>query len=109
MEDNNMQRVGMREDNEKKMYESYMSRDRRYSNQRYHHAVRRLGQKSTHNESLQVNPIITDEEPYVTSHPKTTCSAAGSNRSVSIGVDTEDGIGGDCKLEHVYVRPKRRY
>ena len=31
MEDSNMQKVGMREDNEKKAYESYTSRERRYS------------------------------------------------------------------------------
>jgi hypothetical protein len=31
MVDNNMQKVGMREDKEKKIYESYTSRDRYYS------------------------------------------------------------------------------
>ena len=100
-----MQKVGMREDKEKNAYESYTSRERRYDKQRYQH-VRRLDQKSTHNESLQVNRIITEEEPYVTSHPKTACTAAGSNRSVSMGVNLEDGIRGYCK--YGCVRPKRR-
>jgi len=40
-EDNIMQKVGMREDNEKEAYESYTSRERRYSKQRFHRAVRR--------------------------------------------------------------------
>ena len=31
--DNNMQKVGMREDREKKKYESYTSRERRYNEQ----------------------------------------------------------------------------
>ena len=46
----------------------------------------------THNESLQVHPIITDQEPHVTGNPKATCSAAHRNRTVCIGVDLEDGI-----------------
>jgi hypothetical protein len=105
MVDNNMQKVGMREDKEKKAYESYTSRERYYGDQRYQY-VRMLGQKGTHNESLQVNPIITQEEPYITGNPETTCSAAGSNGGVSMGVDLEDGIRGDCK--HGCVRPNRR-
>jgi len=67
--------------------------------------VKRLGQKSTHDESLQVNPIITEEEPYITRNPKATCSAAGSNGVVSMGVDLEDRIRSDRK--HGCVRPKR--
>ena len=43
MEDNNMQKVGIREDNEKKAYESYTSQERCYSKQRYNHPVRRKG------------------------------------------------------------------
>jgi hypothetical protein len=35
IEDNNMQKVGMRDDNEKKAYESYTSLERYYSEQRY--------------------------------------------------------------------------
>jgi hypothetical protein len=42
IEDNNMQKVGMRDDNEKKAYESYTSLERYYSEQRYQH-VRRPG------------------------------------------------------------------
>jgi len=38
-EDTSMQKVGMREDNEKKTWESYTSRERRYE-QRYQHASR---------------------------------------------------------------------
>ena len=68
--------------------------------------MRRLGQKGTHNESLQVNPIITEEEPYITGDSKTTCCAAGSNGGVSMGVDLEDRIRGDCK--YGCVRPKHR-
>ena len=103
MVDNNMQNVGMREDKEKKAYESYTSRERYYSEQRYQY-VRRLGQKGTHHESLQVNPVITEEKPYITSNPKTTCGAAGSNGGVSMGIDLEDRIRSDCK--HGRVRPK---
>jgi len=105
MVDNSMQKVGMREDKEKKAYESYTSRERYYSEQRYQN-VRRLGQKGTHHESLQVNPIITEEEPYITSNPKTTCDTAGSNGDVSMGVDIEDRIRGDCN--HGSIRPKHR-
>jgi len=101
-----MQKVGIREDNEKKAYESYTSRERCCSRQRYHHTVRRKGQKGTHHEDFQVNPIVTEEKPYVTSHPKTACSAAGSNYIVSMGLDLEDGIWGDC--EHSCIRPKCR-
>jgi len=93
MVDNNMQMVGMREDKEKKACESYTSRERYYSEQRYQHVRRSAGQKGTHNESLQVNP---EEEPYITSNPKTACDAAGSNGDVSTGVDIQDGIRGDC-------------
>ena len=102
MVDNNMQKVGMREDKEKNAYESYTSRERYYSEQQYQY-MRTLGQKSTHDESLQINPIITQEEPYITSNSKTTCGAAGSNGAVSMGVDPEDGIRGDCK--YGCVRP----
>ena len=103
MVDNSMQKVGMREDKEKNAYESYTSRERYYSEQRRQY-MRRLGQKGTHNESLQVNPIITEEEPYITSNPKTTYDTAGSNGGVCMGIDLEDRIRGDCK--HGSVRPK---
>ena len=58
----------------------------------------------THNESLQVNPIITQQEPYITGNSKTTCDATGSHGGVSMGVDLEDRIRSDCK--HGCVRPK---
>jgi len=61
-------------------------------------------EKGTHNECLQVHPIITDQEPYVTGKAETACGAAGSHRDVSMGVDLEDGVRGDCK--HRCVRPK---
>ena len=58
--DNDMQKVGMREANEKKTYESYTSRERRYNKQQYKHSVKRQGQMSTYNECFQINPTITE-------------------------------------------------
>jgi hypothetical protein len=50
---------------------------------------------ATHDESLQVNPIIAEEEPYITGNPETTCGAADSNGGVSMEIDLENGIRGD--------------
>ena len=60
--------------------------------------------EGTHDECLQVHPIITDQEPYITGKAETACGAAGSHRGVSMGVYLEDGVRGDCK--HRCVRSK---
>jgi hypothetical protein len=91
-----MQKVGTRDDKEKKMYERYTSRERYYEQQ--YHQSRNLNEvkfgtwKGTHNECPQVYPIITEQKPYIAGYSKATCSAANSNRGVSVGVDLEDGI-----------------
>ena len=61
MEDSTMQKVGMRDDKEKKTYEPYRSWERccEWLFSRWGQ-----GQKCTHNKSLQVYPIIMDQEPY---------------------------------------------
>jgi hypothetical protein len=90
MEDTSMQKVGMRDDKEKEMYEPYKSRERYY--EPLYQRVRRSGREGTHHESLQVHPIITDQEPYITGNPKATCGTASGNSAVRVGVDLEDGI-----------------
>jgi len=103
-EDRSIQKVGMREDKEKKTYEPYMSRERHYEQQYQQPVGRRLGGKTgTHNEGLQVHPIIADQEPHVTDDPKTTCSAASGNNFVSVGVDFEDGVRGYRKHRNVHT------
>jgi hypothetical protein len=62
--------------------------------------------RGTHNECLQVHPIVTEQEPYVTNNSKTACGTAGSNRGVSMRGDLEDGVWGNS--EHRCVRPKCR-
>jgi hypothetical protein len=58
MEDTSMQKVGMRDDREKETYDPYISRERYY--EQLYISVRGGGRECTHNESLQVDPIITE-------------------------------------------------
>ena len=60
------------------------------------------GQECTHNEGLQIYPIITEQEPYITGNPKATCSAASGNCGMRVGADLEDGIGSYCQYRCVH-------
>jgi len=71
MVDTSMQNVGIREDKEKKTYKPYTSRERRYERNNMS-TWEGWGWAVTHDEDLQVNPIITDQKPHVTSEPETT-------------------------------------
>ena len=82
MEDTTRQKVGMREDKEKKTYEPYTSRERCYEQQCQY--VKRLRRAGAHNESVQLHPLIADQKPYITGDPKPTCSAAEGNSGVSV-------------------------
>lgn len=89
MEETSVQKVGTREDTEKKTYDPYTSRERRCEEQYQH--IKCCDRNGTHNERPQVHPTITEQEPDVTGDPKSTCGAADGNRGISIGVDVEDG------------------
>ena len=61
------------------------------------------GRECTHNKSLQVYPIITEQEPKVTGNSKATRGAASGNSGVRIGVDLEDGICSYCHNSCVHT------
>jgi hypothetical protein len=103
MEDTSMQKVGMRDDKEKETYESYTSRERYYE-QVYQHVIKGgRSRKCTHNESLQVHPIIAEQEPYVAGNPEATSGAASGNSGVCIGVNLEDGVCSYCQYPRIHT------
>ena len=102
VEDTSVQKVGMRDDKEKETYEPYMSRARHYEKLSISTWGDR-GRECTHNESLQVHPIITEQEPYVTGNPEATCGAASGNGTVCIGVNLEDGTWSYCQYRSVHT------
>ena len=61
------------------------------------------GQECTHNESLQIHPIITDQKPYITGNPKATRSAASGDCGMRVGVDLENRICSYCQYRCVHT------